>query len=82
MTKFAVILEPAADLTRAVVIDVTEAGKFFVENVFEADAPNLDAMWALVEAKYPTLNAVMVNGSVVEADGLTVREAAEAAFAA
>lgn len=82
MTNFAITLEKAGiENTRAVIIAQTETGKY-VENVFEADPENLDAMWSLIADQYPSLTNVLVDGEFVEADCLTVREAAEAAFVA
>lgn len=80
----ALILEAAGeDKTRAVIIDVTEPGRFFVANIFEADAANIDALWSLIADLHPNLNAVRTpDGEIIEADCLTLREAAEAVFAA
>lgn len=80
----ALILEAVGeDKTRAIIIDVSEPGRFFVANIFEADAANLDALWALVADQHPNLNAVLTpDGEIIEADCLTLREAAEAVFSA
>ena len=81
MTNFAITLEATnTDNTRALIFAQNEGGKY-VENIFEADAENIDAMWDLISYQYPTLNCVLVDGEFIDADCLTIREAAEAAFA-
>jgi hypothetical protein len=53
----------------------------FVQEIFGShNEEEYRSMWLLVHAKYPSLNSVMVDGKFVQADALTLKEAAEASL--
>lgn len=81
MTTFAITLEKAdTGATRALIIARDDDGSKMVADIYEADDAHLDVMWSLVADCYPGLTHVLVDGEFVDADCLSVREAAEAAL--
>jgi hypothetical protein len=55
MTTFEIIYETTeTGNTRALIIALAEGGKY-IEDIYEADAENVDAMHALVAHRYPNL---------------------------
>jgi len=63
-----------------VTVYVREVGDTYNEicDIFESDCP--DTVWDVIALQYPNVNAVLVGNDFIDADCLSIREAAEAAF--
>lgn len=69
----------SGDVMRIITIEFSADGNAYVADIFESS--DLDALWQFWGERFPHVSHVYVSeGYIEEADCLTVREAAEAAF--
>lgn len=58
----AIQIEHIADITRVLVFEINEElGSAHIEDIMEADEANIPALVALLQEKYPNVNAVKVD---------------------